>query len=202
MRFLNLFGFGLAWLAIESAQFPTEGRNVNSKTTANIQSRSGWDDLPTFELSELSKSGYPEDGVTSFNVKIDPKTAEAKKLSSNEIWVRISYAVNTELEVHKALQAEDITPQILAIVNLEGVRVGFVSEYLKLARQAERKEDKDACREVLETMHKKGWVHGDPNTGNFLILGKKVYVIDFETAEKATSDLIIVDFKRFDTAFW
>ncbi|CAJ2505490.1 Uu.00g128840.m01.CDS01 [Anthostomella pinea] len=124
--------------------------------------------------------------------------------------VKISKAVNTELEVYKALQGEDITPQILAIVNNEGKRVGFVSPDLKhegaRVMNPADEEDRDACLEVLNEMHKKGWVHEDPHSDNFLILdrgilSRKVYVIDFETAQRATPSLIEDDVDKFQF-FW
>ena len=56
-----------------------------------------------------------------------------------------------------------------------------------------------ACLELLNCMHRAGWVHGDTHLGNFMVdpLGWRVYVIDFErTFESICPKLQLLDLQE------
>lgn len=79
--------------------------------------------------------------------------------------------------------ANDVGPKFLAHVTEGGRVIGFLMEHVQGAAVAEL-GDLDACRAALARLHSLGIKHGDVNKNNFLLQGRKVTIVDFETATR------------------
>ncbi|KAK7967562.1 uncharacterized protein PG986_001839 [Apiospora aurea] len=93
-----------------------------------------------------------------------------------------------------------ITPAIFGLVTEKGRGViGFVMEYIEGARSFDElnweekyrmtDEEKKGCRDVLQKLHEKGFLHGDIHPGNLLRRPDgSVVLIDFQATSRVNSE--------------
>ena len=92
-------------------------------------------------------------------------------------------AVDDECAAYQWIEGKGVGPKFLGHIAEEGRVIGFLMEKVTGARHATI-DDLTACSNTLESLHQLDIVHGDINKHNFLINGRGVTMIDFETARK------------------
>lgn len=95
--------------------------------------------------------------------------------------------IDRECAAYGWIEGKDIGPRFSGNIAEEGRVIGFVVERVAGARHASS-ADHAACKEVLSRLHQLGIVHGDINKHNFLIIGGKATLIDFDCAHKTTDE--------------
>jgi serine/threonine protein kinase len=92
-------------------------------------------------------------------------------------------AVDEECAAYQWIEGKGVGPKFLCHIAEEGRVIGFLMEKVTGARHATI-DNLAACSNTLESLHQLDIVHGDINKHNFLINGRGVTMIDFETARK------------------
>lgn len=101
-------------------------------------------------------------------------------------FARFSWEINYiehECAAYNWIEGKNIGPKFLGNIVEEGRVIGFVLERIADARHAST-ADYDACKTVLSRLHQLGITHGDINRHNFLVVGGKAVLIDFDSARK------------------
>lgn len=105
-----------------------------------------------------------------------------------------------ETEAYSWLKGTNIGPKFLGHIVEEGRAMGIMLERLEGARHA-TPEDLPACLEALSHLHDRGIKHGDINRHNFLVVGQRVVLIDFETAVRCSDpDVLRTEMEKVDEA--
>lgn len=137
-------------------------------------------DWPKLKLEEIG-SGAREGMTGVVSVEAD-KGKEVLKEDQVFVKVRKESAAH-ELEVYADLDGKDFALEVLAqIVDDDDNVIGFVNPAVE--RKDATKNDEDACKEVLEKLHDEGWLHMDPNRGNFFQVDGEWVIIDFTESLK------------------
>lgn len=93
--------------------------------------------------------------------------------------------IDQECAAYGWIEGKAIGPKFLGNITEEGRVIGFVVEHVAGARHASS-ADHAACKEVLSRLHQLGIVHGDINKHNFLIVGNRATLVDFDGAHRTT----------------
>jgi len=95
-----------------------------------------------------------------------------------------------ETRAYAWIEGTGIGPKFLGHITEEDRAIGILLERVVGARHA-RPEDLALCRRSLARLHALGVKHGDVNRHNFLVLGRRAVLIDFEAAERCEDALVL-----------
>lgn len=145
-------------------------------------------DWPTLKLEDINDD--LEEGKVGI---VDVKNDKGKEvLKADKVFVKIkgdNDGTKNELDVYKDIKGKDVTLDILAVIvddDDDDKALGFAQKAFD-APDA-RKEDLEACKEPLKKLHDAGWLHMDPNRGNYKKVDGKWIAIDFEDSRKTDDD--------------
>jgi predicted Ser/Thr protein kinase len=94
--------------------------------------------------------------------------------------------IETETRAYQLLENSGLSPRFLGHIHEEGRIIGFLLEKLESGNASP--EELKECQLALRKFHDLGYLHGDVNRYNFLILKDEVKLIDFEKfQENATT---------------
>ena len=106
--------------------------------------------------------------------------------------------IQTETEIYRLIDGEEIGPKFLAHLTENGRTMGFLIEYLD--SHCATTADFSKCTAVLVRLHSLQLVHGDINRNNFLIVGDEAKLIDFDSCVKGSEEMRAAEFDRLHSA--
>ncbi|CAJ2510786.1 Uu.00g064110.m01.CDS01 [Anthostomella pinea] len=192
-----------------------EGRAV-SKTGSQARELSAravdWSDKPKIKVSTITKQTQlrgpdPEDSDDDYDSNdVDTKKAEVYQAQINgrgPLLLKVfrqEHFLENEVDIYKVIDGEGIAPRFAALVTDDrGKVVGFLTEFIQGAHEADRRSDKRKCRAKLKKLHDAQVSLGkDFKTDNFLVRGDNVWIVDFEASVYTSDD---DEFKEDDDRF-
>lgn len=100
--------------------------------------------------------------------------------------------LEAESKIYQLVEGQDIAPKFLGHIHEAGRVIGMLLEKAPNGRHAES-ADLEICEAALRRFHALGYLHGDCNKYNFIILPDgKVFLIDFDNA-RACTDARLLD---------
>lgn len=185
---LNVLVTGLLGLASMPAQSLVAARAVGEyNPTSHIVARAF--DWPTLKLSDINDE--LEEGKVGI---VDVKGDRGKEvIGEDKAFVKIkgdNDGTKKELEVHKAIKDKDIGIALVAVLvadDDENKALGYVQKVFDVPDA--KKEDAQACKDgPLKGLHDAGWLHMDPNRGNYKNIDGKWRVNDFEDSLRTNDE--------------
>ncbi|CAH0044963.1 unnamed protein product [Clonostachys solani] len=94
-----------------------------------------------------------------------------------------TWMLEAETEAYQWIEGHAIGPNFLGHIAEFGRVIGFLISRIDPCRHANL-QDLPLCSSILQKLHDLGIKHGDTNKHNFLISGKEVVLIDFDSAKR------------------
>lgn len=93
--------------------------------------------------------------------------------------------IERETRAYQLLENSGLTPRFLGHIHENGRIMGFLLE--KIEGRPASIQDLDICEAALGKLHKLGFLHGDVNRYNFLVVEGGVTILDFERLQEKAS---------------